>query len=395
MSSRFSFRDRTVYILSPEKWGNMRISKHHYALELARAGARVYFIEPPDLRVSDVEMEQTAESAQLRIVRYKPVFRGRRFLPAWLYNLLIRLQISKLKKAIDHYPDIVWCFDANRFRNLQWFGARHSIFFGADLFPDRKVSGEAKTAEICLGISDTIVQSMQGHVKAPVYFLNHGLSATFVEPAQKRLASLKGGALPGRSVSDIRVGYVGSLVHEALDRKTMRSVISQHPELRFVFWGQYERKGNFVAFESEEVFSFIDFLKAQPNVELRGAVSTTQLSFEIQEMDLFWLCWDLQKGGMWDGSNSHKVLEYLSTGRPVVSHYMSTYKGKDILDILTNTNPDGYAELFDAVCERIRAGESPEAQMGRIEFALQNSYYCHIKSIENILSLQEETKLEA
>jgi hypothetical protein len=392
MSSRFSFSNTTVYILSPEKWGDMRISKHHYALELAQAGAFVYFIEPPDLRSKGVEIVQSADSVQLHIVRYKPVFRGRRFLPVWLFNWLIRLQIILLKRAIDHDPDLVWCFDPSRFRNLQWFKARHSIFFGADLFPDGQVSGEARTADLCLGISDTIVQSMQGMVKAPVYFLNHGLSAAFVESAEKKLASLKAGASSNGISPHIRVGYVGSLVHEALDRKTMQAVISQHSELEFVFWGQYERRGNFVAYESEEVFSFIDFLKAQPNVELRGAVPSKQLCLEMQEMDLFWLCWDLQKGGMWDGSNSHKVLEYLSTGRPVVSHYMSTYKGKDIIDMLKNTQSDGYPALFESVCRRIEAGESLEAAIGRIEFALENSYSSHIKTIENILSRQVEIK---
>lgn len=385
MNNSFSFRGATVYILSPEKWGTMRVSKHHYALELAKAGARVYFIEPPDLQNRAVEVVPSPESPALLIVRYKPVFRGRRYLPAVCYNQLIRLQIRKIKRAIGYIPDVVWCFDPSRFRNLLWFGARHSIFFGADLFPDGRVSGEAKTADICLGISDTIVQSMQGHVKAPVYFLNHGLSKTFADLAENKLAALRNVATSDMPKSVLRIGYVGSLVHEALDRKTMQLVISQHPELEFVFWGQYEKRGNFVAYESEEVFSFIDFLKAQPNVELRGAVLTDQLSREMQEIDLFWLCWDLQKKGVWDGSNSHKVLEYLSTGRPVVSHYMSSYKTSNLIDMLNDKSNKEFPNLFDMVVSRVMLGEPNEQMINRIEFALENTYDNNIKVIEKLV----------
>ncbi len=40
--------DKTILIISPQEWGKMLLSKHHYALELAKAGNIFYFLNPPD-----------------------------------------------------------------------------------------------------------------------------------------------------------------------------------------------------------------------------------------------------------------------------------------------------------------------------------------------------------
>src|SRR6186713_730734 len=42
-----SLRNRTILIVSPQSWGKMYVSKHHYAIELANYGNKVYFLNPP------------------------------------------------------------------------------------------------------------------------------------------------------------------------------------------------------------------------------------------------------------------------------------------------------------------------------------------------------------
>ena len=41
-------KGKTILILSPQSWGKMFVSKHHYAIGLAKKGAVVYFLNPPD-----------------------------------------------------------------------------------------------------------------------------------------------------------------------------------------------------------------------------------------------------------------------------------------------------------------------------------------------------------
>jgi len=82
----FQFKDKTIYVISPERWGTMKVSKHHYAMELAALNCRVFFIEPPDLSNKDITISPCADHPMISLVRYKPVFRGKRFLPAFIYS---------------------------------------------------------------------------------------------------------------------------------------------------------------------------------------------------------------------------------------------------------------------------------------------------------------------
>lgn len=377
----FSFNNKIVYLLSPDRWGTMRVSKHHYALELAEKGNTVYFIEPPGPGNRGVKITPSGEHPTLFIVQYQHLYKGQRFLPGFIYRLLLNLQIKVLKNAIGQQPDIVWCFDTYRFLNLKWFKAPVSIFFAADHFSNDCLPEEAYTADVCLGVSDTIVELLKPSSK-PVYFINHGLSQHFFKIASKTLDNLSFSFHPQNNLT---VGYVGNLLMEAPDRNIMRQVISAHPGIQFIFWGQYEKKGNFVAFDDPEVFEFIKFLQSQHNVILRGAVHPSVLSEEIMKADMFWICWQTTISKIWDGSNSHKILEYLSTGKPVVSHYMSTYRNNNLLDMLASKSNSGYPELFTKVVERVRAGEAVDLRRKRILFAIENAYQSHIAVIEKMI----------
>lgn len=383
----FQFNNKVVYLLSSDRWGTMRVSKHHYALELAEKGNTVFFIEPPDLNNKGITITPVEEQPSLYIVSYKPVYRGQRFLPAVVYRMLLSWQIRLLKKAIGKLPDVVISFDPYRFLNLKWFKAKMSIFFAADLFSNNYLPEEIYTADFCLAVSDTIVQKLQPGGR-PVYFINHGLNRHFVEKAKERLNTQPSNL--NKPQGTLSVGYVGNLLMEAPDRMIMRQVIKDHPQLQFVFWGQYEKKGNFVAHDSPDVLAFIEFLKSQPNVVLRGPVHPSILSEEIVNMDMFWLCWKINEGTMWDGSNSHKILEYLSIGKPVVSHTMSTYKNNNLIDMLDSKDNSGYSLLFEKVLERVQQGEPIELIRQRINFAIANAYRSHIEEIEELIERHYE-----
>jgi hypothetical protein len=90
---------------------------------------------------------------------------------------------------------------------------------------------------------------------------------------------------------------------------------------------------------------------------------------------------------MWDGSNSHKMLEYFSTGKPVVSHFMSSYQNSDLIDMLQTRDNSDYNSLFSRVAQRVQNGESSELQRKRIQFAISNTYQSHIARIEKYIEL--------
>jgi hypothetical protein len=377
----FFFNNKVVYILSSERWGIMRVSKHHYALELAEKGNDVYFIEPPSLANKGVQIATSDENQRLHIVKYKPVYRGERRLPASLYKALLKWQTRLLRKAIGKPPDIVWCFEPYRFLNLQWFKAPVSLFFAADLFPRNYLPPEAYTADLNLGISDSIVSELQPAGK-PVYFINHGLSKYFAAKAAKKMGSFVKPWPP----HPVKAGYIGNLLMEAPDRACMRTVIEENKNVQFEFWGQFENTGNLGGHDNPAVREFVKFLQSQPHVQLHGAVHPSELSGAMAGMDLFWICWQTNQSKLWDGSNSHKILEYFSTGKPVVSHYMSTYRHSTLIDMLPTADNSGYASLFSEVVDRVKDGEPEAMQEARIRFALDNTYSRHITYIEDLIS---------
>ncbi|WP_336515184.1 hypothetical protein [Pollutibacter soli] len=361
----------------------MRFSKHHYALELASLGNKVYYINPPEISCKGVEIKGAEETENLKIVTYKPVYRGKRFLPAFVFKQLLKEQVKILLKETGVTPDVVWCFDPYRFGNLNWFKAKVKIFFLADLLALDYLPGEAETADFSLALSESrINQLKRGH--RPVFFINHGLSNYYAVRAKSRLAELMRSSeiIPEK----ITAGYIGNLLMEAPDRATMKTIIERHPEINFIFWGQYERQGQLVAFNNDSVFEFIDFLKKQPNVVLKGPVHPEVLSREITGVDLLWVCWKLNVSKMWDGSNPHKILEYLSTGKPLVTHHMDVYKDSDLVDMMPGDDNTGFPDLFDRVVERVSKGEKTELQRKRIEFALKNTYLEQIHRVENIIN---------
>lgn len=379
---KFSFKDKTIFLLSPERWGGMRISKHHYAMELAGKGNDVYFIEPPDLDNKRISVTTIDEHPRLYIVKYKPIYRGKRYLPSVVYRRLVQWQIRRLIKAVGHQPDVVLCFDPYRFLNLKWFRSSAAIFFAADLFNYEFLPEEALTADFCLGVSDTIVETLRKGIQN-VHFINHGLSHFFKTAAEKNLQALNEKSPVEKE--HVTIGYVGNLLMEAPDRSKMQEVVAANPYLKFIFWGPYEAGGNIGSFQSASVTSFIEFLKAQPNVVLRGAVHPSVLSEECKQADIFWICWRINQNNMWDGSNSHKILEYLSMGKPVVSHYMSTYESLGLIDMLNSKSNEGYSDLFTQVIHRVKKGESPGKQRERILFAISNTYQSQIQRIEDLI----------
>jgi len=349
---------------------------------MASRGNQVYFIEPPGLENNGINVRRSGENDSLYLVSYKPVFRGKRFLPAVIFRAMLRWQIRLLIKEIGKKPDLVLCFHPFLFEQLNWFKSNKAIYFAADLVYSDKMPPEVFSADFCLAVSDTIHKKLSASGKS-VYLIQHGLNRHFANAAKELLRS------PEKFKKDfskepLKVGYTGNLLMGGMDRQTMRKVIEANPDVKFIFWGQYDLAGgNFTAGLNEELTGFVDFLKAGSNVELRGAVTPEVLSVQMSEADVFWICWKIGNGKIWDGSNSHKLMEYLSTGKPVISHYVSSYKGSDILDMLPDVSNENYVEHFGHVLNRVRVGEPEESISKRINFALSNTYEKQIDRIES------------
>ncbi|MFN2601763.1 MAG: hypothetical protein ABR582_03280 [Gemmatimonadaceae bacterium] len=370
----FRFENRTVLIISPQPWDHLLISKHHYALELAERGNRVFFLEPPLAQISSpVELREAPQNPLVRIISYRPAFPfAIRFHARPIYDRMILWQIRSLKAAISRPIDVVWSFDFNLFSNLKAFGPELSIFHPVDPLSEQHQVNVARSADAVFSVSEKILANFR-NVDVPRWFINHGLSRPFEEIARNPVDT-RNGRQP-------TVGYAGNLMRKPVNRTVLRAMVETNPGVAFHFWGTSEGTVKVDA----EAIHFVDFLRGAQNVILHGAVTPEELAIQLQAMDCMVLAYS-ENPRESDRSNSHKILEYLSTGKAVVSSRISTYeKQPELLRMPVSDDDSTLPALLQDTLARLPEFNSERLQSLRRTFALDNTYAKQLDRIESRL----------
>lgn len=378
----YSLRGKNILIISPNRWGRMRVSKHHYAVELARDGNTVFFLNPPDSTGAfGVRIQPDGEVESLFLVEYRPFFPTvLRFRFRRAYDLLMNWQIDRIVRALGVRLDLVWCFDPNLYADLRRFGSRATLFHVVDQVEYDYQIQVARSADLVAAVADPILERFS-EVPVARAFVNHGLGESFLEIAKERSETSDYSHGPV-----VRVGYVGNLFSTYLDREVFARIVESHPEVEFHLWGpvRYDQSNVSGAF-SDDTLRFIELLDARPNVRLRGVQPPARYAAELMEMDLFLMCYDVRADPN-GGSNSHKLLEYLSTGRVVVSNRVSTYEhDPDLIRMVSEDTNDRLPELFASTLDILDELNRPELQSYRAHFALSHSYCAQVEKIEALL----------
>lgn len=361
------FNQKKILIISPEYWSHIPVSKHHYAKALARSGNQVFFLNPPSDKSS---IQEDATSRGLWIVDYVAIA-GVNRLPSFLRDLINRFQIHSLKVLCKTAFDVVWSFDAFRFHNLKLFNAKISIYHVADVHHSKLENHLANSADIILSVSQKILERYS-FSKKWMKKINHGLSEHFLEINEN--AQLP--PLP------FQVGYVGNLNNWNVDGKTMLEIVEANPTVRFTFIGPYE-PDSLIARK----------LKQKSNCTLYGRVENENLPRIFGQFHFFLMCYGIEHRDA--SSNSHKILEYLTTGKPVVMNYTDEYNDKRDLVIMTDRNEE-LPRAFQEVCSNYQHYTTPALMEKRKAFAFSNTYVQHLKTIDQLvvqyLAFQDRSK---
>lgn len=374
----FELTNKKILIISPQPFEGLYVSKQHYAIELARRGNTIYFLEPSLSQGKEfIQIEMLAECPSIKIIRYKAFFSlNLRFHLRFLFDWLMQLQVKKILKNINEELDIVWSFDTNLYASLSWFGAKVRVYHVVDPVKFKHQQLLGTSADIILGVSERILRSFP-EVNVPKHFINHGITGAYHQLARDFLES----GVPQKSDQVVRVGYIGNLLRGPFNYPVFQKIISNHPSLQFHFWGSDQISGD----SSAESIAFVRFLKEHTNVFLHGLKKPAELVNSLRTMDAFLLAYKFIEGES-DQSNSHKILEYLSTGKVVISSFVETYKGMDPLICMTEENKDdALPALFNKVINELNFYNNLSQQEKRIKLALANDYNTHINKIENLI----------
>ncbi len=376
------FSNKKILIISPQPWSDMFVSKHHYAIELSKKNNNVYFLQPSsNLLNKKIELKTLPDHPNITIIHHKTFFGAiLRFHVRTLYKFLLKRNLKNMLKKLKPIDVIISFDNTGTYPDLSLFEARHNIFFPVDQINLEHLKEYKNFGRTIFSISSVILDSFLDH-RIEKVLLNHGLGSNWALNAinNSTLSSSNERSKP------IRVGYFGNLaMGRALDINTLTKVIDSHPEIEFHFWGNYEVKKS----SEEEVVQWIVFLKDAKNVTLYGATPPNKLINQVDSVDAFLLCYnyhfEINKC-----SNSHKILEYLSTGKVIISSKISRYeKNLDLMSMLTEYDNKDFNALFEFTINNLDKYNSDKLRRKRIDFALDNTYEKQINRIENHLKKQ-------
>ena len=315
--------NKVILILTPQAWGKMLLAKHHYAIELAKRGNEVYFLNPPDNNHwswkksrERISIEPLPEHPGLHIIQQQLFFPYKlKFHSRLLYNVLVKKQIRGILKAIPKGVDIIWSFDLGNLFPLRFFNNKiFKIFHPVDEPLDKNAILAGSGAGILFSATREIIEKYK-RFGIPSFFINHGLAEEFICEE----------GLPIAPHHPINVGLSGNFLRPDLDRKILMQIINENPDLVFHFFGSYTAaQSNIGAASDADTNLFISRLAEYRNIKMHGVLNTIDLASALNQMDVLLICYDMNLDQS-KGTNYHKVMEYLSTGKVIISNNITTY----------------------------------------------------------------------
>lgn len=351
---RLVLQAKNILIVSPEHWTHIFLSKHHYAITLAGLGNQVFFVNPP----SDAFRITPSDYRGLQIVDYKGFLPGLQYLPKWLRKMIQRRVFNQIEKRIDKKINLVWSFDNSVFYDLDFLPKRvMSISHMVDQNQDFQFERAARSSNLFLCVTQHILKKAQVF-NPQSYFINHGYD-TSVRPEPIELE------LSGK----LRVGYAGSLDMKYIDWDIVEQVVRKHQELNFYFAGHTKEFR----------------LKHLDNAIYIGKLSKSALFDFYRQMDLLILAYKADEYQE-QLANSHKMMEYLGTGKPIVATSTLHYRPYSDIIAMSDKNRE-WPALFTKTVQDFPVWNDVSKSEARKQVALENTY---LKQIDRISKLIEQ-----
>lgn len=344
-----------ILVISPERWDDHNVSKHHYARTLARRGHDVLFLNPPvqgqkSTSIADVP----CDGGRIRVVTGRALAPGLRFMPRAARNRIESRWLEKLERQAGTKISVIWLFENSRFFDMRFAGDRLKIYHQVDLNQDFNLKSAAMTADICFGTTDYIVDALSEYCPR-THKIGHGL---FLPENPGKLGKEHKDML---SAGRLNAAYVGNIEIAYIDRKLLCNVVNRNSNVTFHFIGGYDPDGYLYR-----------QLHMSENVRWWGKIPSDQIIPALQEMDIYMVCYQAERFRD-QLSSPHKMLEYLYGGKATVATYTDEYKDKrELLEMVDE--PSRFLDRFAEVAANPECYNSPEKMKMRRDFALDHTY---------------------
>jgi len=350
-----------IWLISPQHWDGLPVSKHHYARELAARGCRVSFIGPPG-GARGIRRIATDVSG-IECVHYGTWFPYRtKFHAPRLFDIAMRRQARLITSALGGPADLIWDFDnAGQFSDLRAFGAKQSLFHLVDA-PSRPSVGTKHATRLAALHADFMAKS---GARGAVSVIGHGLAPVHARGAQRRLRN-------GTTVTGGEVAMVGNLCAIWIDWPVILDMVRRFPTVTFRLIGPLPRLSPSPAFAA---------LQNAPNCIFTGRLLPEQIAALGDKVAVWLIAFnDGVQGGPTD---THKMLEYLSTGAPILTSWLANWAENDLV---TMAERGSNSAMPDMLGQLLTAPGSECLRKRRIETALAASYAARLDQIEALLA---------
>lgn len=346
---------RVVLVISPQPWKHIHVSKHHYAIELLKKKNRVFFLNPP------------GEPYGVRSTNYKNLFelnypgflKGLRFFPKVIRRWEQRRVFSKLKKFTKTKFDLIWSFDNSVFYDMDVFGNEViKVSHIVDLGQNFQLKSSARSADLCFGVIPDIVNKQRKYNNKS-YLIHHG-----VQESDCHVQIM----LPGSN--KFKALYFGNLAMPNLDWGLMEQSLKRFPFIDFIFIGP-----NTTDIKGE--------VKDSPNTHFLPAVESSTLICYMQEADILMLFYNKEYKVSY--AFPHKLMEYLYSGKPILSTF--TPFDKDFTDLIaTVDSQEEWLEKLQNIIMEYGFYSSEELTGKRKSLAKKNTYKKQLERIDNLIA---------
>lgn len=362
-------KGQRILIVSAEAWGGMRLSKHHYATTLARHGATVFFLGPTVPTTGTITVTRSEHGGPW-IIDGATRSRGIRFLPRPIRAWLEARQLRAIAMACGGPFDLLWNFDVYRFRSLM--DRRYAttrLLHVMDLPDPDALLEPARNADLTLAVSGSMLSGLEGK-GIPTLHVPHGL---MLPPNEVPLEQEPEAGGP-------HIAYLGNLGIRSLDRQALLRIAREQARATLHLIGPWDGAfGDSRGLDAD----VLDQLRKLPNVRFHGEIPADQIAIQLARMDVLLIAYDTVRFPR-ETVNSHKVLEYLYSGRVILAPHMADLV--DIAHLMVMLAPGrSIADQIGLLLGDLEQLNSRERMWERREYAVSMTYDHHLELIARSL----------
>ena len=357
---------KTIFLISPEPWTALAVSKHHYARALCARGHMVIFLDPPQTLGQPMRITPVADCSGLLRVQAPPVMRGLQYLPKVLREQIEARWLAWLERECGMTIDAVWLFENSRFYDMGFAGQRLRIYHQVDVNQNFHIAAAARSADICLCTSDAIARRLRPHARNVVK-IDHGYAAATQDTALPPSLEVHFDTLGPHLV------YIGSLDIRYLRTDLLDQATALFPHATFHFVGSHS-----------EATSLFQITRSRPNVRWWGQVGSDIIPAILARADVLLLAYDAETFSD-QVSNPHKLMQYLGSGRVTLATWTEEYADKmHLLEMVRHY--DDFLPRLGHLLANLNRLNTPAKMAARIAFAQAQSYPRQLDRIEAALA---------